>query len=247
MAGEVEHPALKTVICVPGPWADAREVVAAIASQSGGFLFAGRVMMDGRTRQVVELEVCGKDPNMRRAFAAAGPHWAKEKELQHIDSHRSVLYLVGPGGLPDRARSLMHFALGLLRAGGFAVKVESTGLAHAPQEWERMCDRKSELDLFRAFVVVVSEPGRAYSCGMHNLGYRDAIIEGDQRVKEVYLTIDTFLVYLLTEAPAIKDDQTFSRDADSPRYRMTRERCRTFPEDDLFHNPYGMWRLTPAE
>lgn len=128
----------ETVLCVPGLWSDRADLLKRIVQDSGGYLFAGCILMHMETKEFFELQVEGPDPRMADAFAAAGRHWATAEDLARIASHNFVLYLVGPGGSRERAESFMRAASGLLKAGGLAVKVESSGLAHDRGKWLEM-------------------------------------------------------------------------------------------------------------
>lgn len=78
---------------------------------------------------------------------------------------------------------------------------------------------------------------------MHNLGFRDAIVEADIAPDEAAKLLHTFLEYLLVENPMIDDGATFSVDTNAPRYRLFHEECTLYAADDLFHNPFGMWKM----
>jgi hypothetical protein len=71
MAAEIPP---QTVICVPGLWKDRRELVTQIAGLSGGYLFAGNILLHTQTGTSFELKVHGHDSRMAAAFYAAGPH-----------------------------------------------------------------------------------------------------------------------------------------------------------------------------
>ena len=53
-------------------------------------------------------------------------------------------------------------------------------------------------------------------------------------------------MYLLHEQPVLTDEHTFAVSGDEARFRLAREPRPLFAADDLFHNPYGWWRLTPT-
>jgi len=84
---------------------------------------------------------------------------------------------------------------------------------------------------------------QVYSCGMHNLGYPDAIIDAGASENPVEL-LRVFSYYLFSERPAVATGETFRASEHAPRYRLSLEPCELYDSDDIFHNPYGMWRLT---
>lgn len=236
----------QTVIGVPGRWPDRSDIVTSIAARSGGYLFAGMVMMKIGTKDFFTLEVYEHDPNLKNAFAIAGGGRLKDEELDAIASHTFTLYLVAEGGSVEAARKLLHAANGLLKAGGLAVKVESSGVAHSANNWAEFCAEDHSINLLRAYVTYVGDSGVYYSCGMHNLGHADAVVEADISPSEAAQLLHSFVGYLLVENPMLKDRETFSVDADAPRYRLLHEPCTRYEEGDLFHNPFGVWKLVPT-
>jgi hypothetical protein len=232
---------IEIVLCIPGPWADRTELVQSIVKHSGGYIFAGMVLMHLDTHQSYELEFCEQDKRMLSAFEAAGPHWKNTPEMELIASHKSVCYLISKGGSIESAHSIMNAACGLLNAGGYGVKVESSGLAHRPKDWIEQTQYNYLFKSHSSYVVyILSED--AYSCGMHNFGLPDAIVDSNESENPCEL-LRVFTLYLLSESPVIKDGQTFSVDSESPIYRIKACAPINYGDDSLFNNPFGMWRL----
>ncbi len=92
-------------------------------------------------------------------------------------------------------------------------------------------------------MTLVGDKGTYYSCGMHNLGYRDALVKGKLSANQAAAILQSFLLYTLIEKPTIKDGHTFSESATAPHYRLQSMGCTTYPKGHSFFNPYGMWRL----
>ncbi len=234
------------VIGVPGAWPDRAALVRAMTENNlNELLMAGKIIMRLPTRHGFEFEVYDHDPNLRRAFAVAGEAWITDAELAQIDAHTLTVYALGPGGNLDNAREMMLVANGLLNAGGLAVKVESAGKAFRRGDWARMCQGRGPLVLYDAYVTFALGRGIAYSCGMHNLGYHDAVVEGDLGPDEAVGLLDAFLKYLLVEQPALAEGHIFSLAPDAPAYRLSLIPCTFYAPDDPFYNPFGFWVLTP--
>jgi hypothetical protein len=100
--------------------------------------------------------------------------------------------------------------------------------------------------LYPVFVTLINGEKGAYSCGMHNLGFRDAALDVQLPPDVASKTLNTFLEYLIRENPKLSDGNTFSVDPKAQRFKIVLEPCRQYPSDDLMHNPYGVWRLSPA-
>src|SRR5262245_39371813 len=224
----------QTVIGVPGRWPDRSDIVTSIDSRSGGYFFAGRAMVRIGTKDGFELEVYDHDPNLKNAFSIAGRGRLTEEDLAAIASHTFTLYLVGEGGSVEAGKKLLHAANALLKSGGLAVKIESTGTAHRVDQWEEFCVHDHLGNLLQAYVTYIGSEGSYYSCGMHNLGQPDALVEANISPNDAAKLLHTFASYLLVENPTLKDRETFSIDADAPRYRLFHEACTAYEAGDLF-------------
>jgi len=236
---------VEIVLCVPGPWVDRSDLVERIVKDSEGYIFAGMILMHMETNQSFELEFEDSDERMLSAFEAAGSHWNNSPEMDLISSHKSVCYLISKGGSIESAHSIMNAANALLKAGGLGVKVESTGLAHSAKDWGEQCEYSYLFKSHSSYVVYVTSD-ETYSCGMHNFGLPDAIINSADSDNASEL-LRAFTKYILSESPDINDGQTFSVDSESLAYKITKHPTIDYGENTLFNNPFGMWKLYPLE
>lgn len=233
----------KLVLCIPGPWASRTEFLTKIVEASGGYLFAGRVLMHSETKFACELVFDEADSRMHSAFSVAGPHWRDIPQMHAIKGHRSVVYLVGHGGSRRNADLMILAAAGIVRAGGLGVKVESSGIAHAPEKWLDFAENIEFFSAHDALVVYVTG-AEVYSCGMHNFGLREAITRGTDAIANVEL-LSAFTRYIFREAPVLREGQTFSTEASAPVYRLRNDHGVQYGADSLFNNSLGAWRLVP--
>ncbi|OEZ95900.1 hypothetical protein JAB9_29620 [Janthinobacterium sp. HH107] len=238
-------PAPLLVLCIPGPWTDHDALRHALMEHGDGYLLAGRMLMHIDSGFSCAVLHEGADGRMPHAFAAAGYHWRDTPAMQAIGTHRSVVYLEGEGGARANAEAMMLAAACLLRAGGLGVKVESSGSAHAPQAWLEFTQHLHLDSAHGALVAYVGDADSCYTCGMHNLGLHDAIIARQDSAAPAQV-LQAFTRYLFSEAPALLDGQTFRVAADTPRYRVHAAAGQPYSDDDLFRNPYGIWRLVTA-
>lgn len=202
--------------------------------------------MNTESNDFFSLEVCEHDEDLKRAFSIAGRGRFLDDDLAAIGGHTFVLYLVNDDASIDTTRKMLHATNGLLKAGGLAVKIDSTGTAHRRDSWAALCKEDSLRSLLEAYVTYIGGPGAYYSCGMHNLGFPDAVVEAPISPKDAAVLLHTFLGYVLFENPKLNDRETFSIDSDAPRYRLFREPCSRYEPGDLFHNPLGVWKMVPA-
>jgi Domain of unknown function (DUF4261) len=229
------------ILGLPGQWPTRSDIIASIARQSDGLIFAGKILRDTTTNQSYQLDIYEHDPHLVRAFALAGRHSLTEADLAAIDAHTHTLYVIGKGGSGERAKLLMQVGTRLLRAGALAVKVESTGIAHSANDWQTLTAAPQPAALYSAYVTLIGDQERFYSCGMHNLGLPDAVVPGTVPANDAAQLLEAFLLYLLLEQPSLKNGHTFSINAQAPRYRLRLMSCTFYEADDPFYNPYGMW------
>lgn len=231
----------QAVICIPGEWKDLGQLMERMTEARDDYLFTGRMLHALQTQDIFELRLENADPYMLPAFRIAGRHWANTKDMGRIARHGSIAYLIGEGGSRKNAEALMAATAAVVKAGGLGVKIESSGVAHSPSVWLDLTANCHLFSAYRAFVVSVGGDD-VYSCGMHNLGLRDAIVDAslDDNAPEL---IRAFTWYLFTESPIIEGGQTFCVEPDAPVYRIHEDEGVSYENGSLFANPYGTWRL----
>ena len=234
----------QVIIGVPGHWRDRQEIVDAIADRSGGYLFAGLVLVDKVTQDGFTLEVHEHDPQLASAFANAASEPFTEADLRRLAEHTFTLYLVGEEGSLALARRFMHAARGLLKAGGIAVNVESSSVAHSADDWSTLCDQDDHAALLAAYVTYVRDGARFYSFGMHNLGYPDVCIEADMPPEEAAGLLHALAAQLLDTRPEIEEGATFRALPGGPTYLLVKETSLGLDADELFRNPHGVLKMT---
>lgn len=238
----------KIVIGIPGKWQNRSELLERIAKDSGGYLFIGFILMHPETLEKWDLEIYDFDKNLAKSYETAGYGSLSPSTLDEIASHTFTCYLIGECDTYNSIRSMMKAVCTLLNAGGIAVKVETTGKAHSKENWFELTQSDDIWSLYTAFITLIKgDDVVGYSCGMHNFGLPDASIQDGISIGDASKLLNTFLIYCLNENPELVDGHTFSIDHDSQYYGLTLEKCSYYPEDDLFYNPYGIWRLRPVQ
>lgn len=235
----------KVVIGVPGTWSSRTELVTSIAKQSGGYLFAGNVLMNVATRDACEVDVYEHDETLERAFRIAGGDRLSEQALEQIAQHTFALYLVGSDLSLAGVLSMRRLAAAVLRAGGLAVKIESTGIAHEAQEWLREVESEAIGVVYPEFITYIGAQEYYYSCGMKNFGLPDASVSADVNSSVAAQTMQVFNIYQLTEAPVFETGHTFSIAAEAPKYRLSHQPY-GYGADDPLDNPFGRWHMQPT-
>jgi hypothetical protein len=231
------------IIGIPGNWQNRSEIVQAIVSRSGGFIFAGMVLMNTQTKKSHTLEIEEHNPQLQEAFRIAGGGRIPPEALAAIGKHQFTLYVLSAGASVDEAKDMMKVGGALLDSGGLAVKVESSGVAHSAEQWREIANSEDLFDLYTAFVTLIGDKGCFYSCGMHNFGLPDCTVSDSVAANEAAALMNSLNYYQVAESPDLQSGQTFSVDAASPRYKLVMKSDTNYEEEHPFHNPFGVWHL----
>lgn len=234
----------RTVLCIPGPWETRADLISALIEAETGYLFAGGIIMEMKSQIGFRAHHEGPDDRMTSAFRVAGAHWRDTVEMTAIGHHKSVVYLTDEGGSRSRIEALMGAAAALIKAGGLGVKVESSGLAHPPDQWLDLAANTHLLSAYRAFVLTVGSDA-PYTCGMQNFGMRD--VRMSPGVPNGAKLASLFSWYLFSEEPEILPGQTFSAAPDAPKFRVEEATPIKYQSGSLFTNEFGTWQLVPTE
>ncbi|RYD32847.1 MAG: DUF4261 domain-containing protein [Verrucomicrobiaceae bacterium] len=238
----------EAIICIPGPWADRTKFIEAIIKHQpeGRFLFAGKILSHIGGNDYVSLDFCDPYDGMRKAFRIAGQGRISEGTLDLIQNHEGVAYLHFPLNWLEQRERLVKFTKALQEAGGFAVNVESSGVAH---EWDRWFSllTGSSFDVYCSAVTLIGAAERYKSCGMHHFGLPECSLSRDIDVHEAADLMNRFNMYQIDERPRLASGHTFSLDAETPCFRLTLSADSSYDPDDPFHNPHGVWDLEPKD
>jgi len=236
------------ILCVPGPWETSGDLLQALARGGPEYIFAGRVFMEMKTQATCELQLAEPDGRMREAFEIAGQGRIPAATLDAVADHRSIVYLLFDEPGYETARTAARFARALLEAGGIAVKVESAGVAHSRERWMEAWASEDPFDIYSLYVALVGGEGRYFSCGMHNFALPDAAVPASIEIAEAARLLNVFNLFQLVDSPVLNDGETFSADADAPRFRLKREPYEEgYDPGEPLHNPRGLWSLQPAD
>lgn len=243
-AGEKMKPT--TILCIPGNWKNRADIVQSIAlNNQNEYLFAGEVLLNLKTNKGFKLEIFERDTQLVQAFTYAGKvNLVSKTFLEEIDKHNFVIYLSTETGNLDNAMALAEAGKAILKSGGTGVKVENTGIAFEKEQWTDTLKGKEIGSLFRLFVLnsLKDDAGNVFSCGMHNLGFKDVLIHGEDFQYSVEL-ISIFNAYQIIDNPVLNEGETFSLSPDAPYYIINECYNPPYEGDENFGNPFGMWQL----
>ncbi|MEP2239954.1 hypothetical protein [Maribacter sp.] len=236
----------KTILCIPGNWDNRKEIVSTIIENNmNDFIFAGSILLNIKTNEGFELEICERDDRMKDSFKFAGMvNQVSNEFIEQIDKHKYVIYLSSETGDLNSVTEIAKAGNAILKSGGIGIKVETTGKAFTKDHWNELLSDFEESNLYQMFVLdsISDGNGKTYTCGMHNLGLKDSIVYNEEFQASVNL-LSIFGYYQLIDKPEINLGQTFSTDLESPIFEISQEKNQPNKGDKLFENPYGMWKL----
>jgi len=235
------------MLCVPGPWKDRTEFITAIVQATGGgFMFAGQILTQPSRYRHVDCEFCFGDDRMRDAFEAAGQGRLETGLLDEIGRNQSVLYLSFYPSFVNEREKLISFSQALQIAGGFAVKVESSGVAFSWETWMELITSDSEFDWYSSMVILVADDDWYYSCGMRHFELPDAEVPTELGLEAGAELINMFNFSNFHDQLQLGNGHTFSLRMDWPRFRLSSHADVRHEPGELYHNPNGLWRLEPV-
>ncbi len=232
------------IICVPGTWSDRNDFLRRVITHEpkGRYLFAGLMLADVQAEDHVPLDFCAADPHLARAFEVAGQGKLPTEVLARVGHHTAVVYLHFPLDLVDQRERILKFTQLIQRLGGIAVKLESTGIAHAWERWFALLSG-SPFDIYCAAVVLIGDEDDYYSCGMQHFGLPDCELPRSVPVARAADLINRFNFWQIVERPTLSSGHTFSLTEVAPHLRLLLRQDVRHADDHLFHNPHGLWRL----
>jgi hypothetical protein len=239
----IPQPAI--VLGIPGKWKDRSEIVTSIAGRSGGYLFAGKILMHTDSGAHFELDVYDRDPSLAAKVRLGGMGQISEEDLTALEDYTFTLYLLSDKTGREVVEIMMDAVVGLLDAGGLVVKVEKAGFSVSAAQWRKHASVKAAYSLYRSMVVLVGDEREYFTCGMSAFGLPDCSVLGSD-LETAFKVATEFCCYQMDEAPKLADGHTFGIAKGAPRYRLSFGNYIYHPPEDMFHNPDGLWKLEPV-
>jgi hypothetical protein len=147
---------------------------------------------------------------------------------------------------PVVVRDMQLMAAALLRAGGFAVHVGSSGVVHTAEKWWQLSESNLTFDIYRSFVRLAVEPKYYYTCGMHNFGLPDSRIPRSGKPELAGEILNNFNLWRINQNPDLNAGETFSVNGVPGAFRLGKDFVGAFKPGEPFFNPFGIWTLEPV-
>jgi hypothetical protein len=235
----------QVIIGIPGKWRNRTELIQAVASKSEGYLMAGYILHNAKKDIGFQVEVYEYDPNLKEAFSYASRDSFDGSLLDEIGQHTYTVYVIANVTDFDGLKEVVDVGAALIKAGGLAVKVETSGIAHTKDGWDQLVKNKEYFPIYSHFVTLIGDEESFSSCGMKAFGFPDVVTPSSIPPEAAADLLNNFNLYNLVEKPTFKSGETFSLGEESAIYRIQYINDFRYEEDDVFFNPFGLLDLIP--
>ncbi|WP_231687686.1 DUF4261 domain-containing protein [Bacillus sp. CHD6a] len=192
------------------------------------------------------MEVYEQDPGLRDAFSYASRETFDENLLSEIEHHTFTIYVIADSNRFEDLLNVVEVGAGLLRSGGLAVKIETTGVAYTKEEWNQLCTEQEYFPIYSHFVTLIGDENHYFSCGMKAFGLRDTVIPSSLPPEEAADLLNNVNLYSIVENPTFRSGETFSIGENTAVFNIVLTNDSRYDEEDVIYNPYGLLELTPV-
>lgn len=233
----MSEPAVEIAFRIPGLWTHPRQLVEALPA--GHKLTGDDLVMPDGTR--IGFGAAPADNQFARIFRSSCRQPATDEELATVGRYAVNVFLIGPGGSLESARTMMTAAAAIVRAGGAGVFIDNSGLAHGGRDWLAMTDDGGSDALSFAYVAIIRGKQDVWTMGMHALGLRDVVMRRAD-LEKGGVDIVEVIRYLARGDKPVRDGHILA-DLDGPRFKALHiESDPGLPQGQM-HNPYGRLKL----
>jgi hypothetical protein len=236
----------RIVLRIPGPWESLEQLRAALAKTGDSYIVPSvetgeaPYLLHQPTGQRFAFSVADRDDDIVELFADSGR--VSPAEVRALRRHQAKVFISGPGGSLDAARTFLAIGAAFIRAGALAIMVDNCGNCHSPRDWLSLAGDKKLGGMYWAFVSVTAARDEVFSAGMHCLGFRDAELPDPADPQASGMMMHEFLGYTYQSGATILDGDPIGG-PDGPEFILHHVECTRFPKDSPWHNPYGIWRF----
>ena len=229
--------AITIALRIPGRWSHPRELVQRLPA--GCRLTAETLILPDATE--VGFGAVGADDQFAQIFRSSLRQPATADELATVDGYTVNVFLSGPGGSMQSARTMMQAGAALVRAGGAGVFIDNCALAHGGQHWLDMTEDGGPDALSFAFVAIVRGKADVWTMGMHVLGLRDVVMKREDIERHGFDIVE--VIRYLSRGDKPIDDGHVLADLNGPRFQAFTQASPDGMAGSPMHNPFGRLKL----
>src|SRR4051812_31178153 len=113
------------IIGIPGLWKNRTELIQNVVTKSEGYLLAGNIIHNATRNVGFEIDIYEHEPSLTEAFSYAGGERFNSDLLSKIDKHTYTVYVITKVKDFNTVKEIIDVGMGLLNAGGIAIKIET--------------------------------------------------------------------------------------------------------------------------
>lgn len=222
---------------IPGKWSHPRELVERLPA---GCRVTGEALILPDATEI-GFGAGAPDNQFPQIFRSSCRQEATDDELATVAGYTVNIFLSGPGGSMEAARTMMQAAAAIVQAGGAGVFIDNSALAHGGAQWLAMTEDGGPDALSFAFVAIVQGQADVYTMGMHVLGLRDIVMKRAD-VETGGFDIVEVIRYLSRGEKPVADGHIIA-DLDGPRFQAFTQDSDKKLAGSPMHNPFGRLKL----
>jgi hypothetical protein len=235
----MNEPAASVTIAlrIPGQWSHPRELIERLPA--GCRLTGEALILPDETQ--VDFGAAPADDQFAHIFRSSCRQPATADELATVDGYTVNVFLSGPGGSMQAARTMMRAAAAVVRAGGAGVFIDNSTLAHGGRNWLEMTEDGGPDALSFAFVAIVRGKTDVWTMGMHALGLRDIVMKRADMEADDFDIVEVIRYLSRGEKPV--DNGHVIADLKGPRFQVFTQDSPKELAGSPMHNPFGRLKL----
>jgi len=222
---------------IPGQWSHPKELIERLPA--GCRLTGEALILPDKTE--VGFGAMDADDQFAQIFRSSCRQPPAEDELATVDGYKVNLFLSGPGGSLESARTMMQAGAAMVHAGGAGVFIDNSTLAHGGRHWLEMTEDGGPDALSFAFVAIVRGQADVWTMGMHVLGLRDIIMKRADIETKGFDIVEVIRYLAQSDKPI--DDGHVLADLDGPRFQAFTQDSPERLAGSPLHNPFGRLKL----
>lgn len=222
---------------IPGTWSHPRELIQRVPA--GCRLTAETLILPDQTE--IEFGAAPADDQFAQIFRSSLRQPATKEELATVDGYKVNVFLRGPGGSIQAARTMMRAASVIVKAGGAGVFIDNSTLAHGGGHWLEMADDSGPDALSFAYVTIIQGQAEVWTMGMHVLGLPEVVMKRADADADEFNIIEV-IRYLCRGEKPIEDGHLLA-DLKGPRFQAQKQDSAEEFAGSPLHNPFGRLKL----
>ena len=236
-ATESTNEPVEITLRIPGTWEHPAQLVEQLPA--GVQITGSQLILPGGAE--FDITPLPPDDQFATIFRKSCRGKVTDEEFSKVDNYSVNVCLSGPGGSMESAYALMQAAEVILRAGGAAVFIDNSALAHGATQWCELSEAGNTDALTFAYVSIVRGVEKVYTMGMQTLGYPEVLMSRKD-ADENEMSIIEVMRYFCESSKRIDDGHVLA-DEKGPKYRVRNDPPAQFEAGSPLHNPWGRIRL----